>query len=586
MAEAKIRITAQDDASAVLNKVGGGLGALNAATLGVSLSIGGLIAGIAASVKAFNEQDAANRKLAIALKNTGSFSEEAVESFDTLATAMQKSTNFSDDATITAAAQLKTFTGLSNEMVQRLIPAVADFATAQGIDLADAATQMAKSIAGGRDVLKSFGIEVAEANDETGRAENTLKVLQERFGGLAEGEGKSFAGQLNNVTDGFGELLEAIGKFIAESPFVQATIGALVATMEVLVKIMGGGQKELVKFRESLDEAAKASQKSKGALDGYQATIEKTTFKLGDVNTLTEKEIKLFKELAKTTEEDEKNLKAFGLTTKQVLEKTPEQLEEIGAARIKAIEAGLKADEVAFEQEKKNHEERIRLAEFRADFEIAQEERVEADKKLAGEQGSLIQTEIFEKFKFNEEEKLAFLTTTTEQERLLIQQGAENRLAVMQQISDATKAIFNALSTSISNAFVRAFDSSISGANKAKAFFADFGKAVLGIISQLIAKMIIFAALSAILGPGGTFLGLGATALAGFQTPMASSRIVPGPANAAIPIIAHGGERIGRGGDGGITVNFSGISTDPSATAQTIIQLIRDEQKRTGFSLG
>jgi len=71
-----------------------------------------------------------------------------------------------------------------------------------------------------------------------------------------------------------------------------------------------------------------------------------------------------------------------------------------------------------------------------------------------------------------------------------------------------------------------------------------------------------------------------------FQTPFGQDRIVPGPSNQAIPAIVHGGERIGRGGGGGgITVNFNGITGDPSQTAQQVIALINEEKSRTGFGV-
>ncbi len=70
------------------------------------------------------------------------------------------------------------------------------------------------------------------------------------------------------------------------------------------------------------------------------------------------------------------------------------------------------------------------------------------------------------------------------------------------------------------------------------------------------------------------------------QTPFGGDRVVPGPSNQGIPAIVHGGERIGRGGGGmGITVNFNGVTGDPSQTAQQVINLIQEEQRRTGFGV-
>lgn len=171
-----------------------------------------LIAFAGVSVKAFDEQIKAETKLRTALGG----SETAFQNLKKQAQELQKVTLFGDEATIEAAAFLGQL-GLQEDAISQLLPLIQDFATAQNMQLGDAAKLVAKSVGSSTNALSRYGITIEGQVGTTDRLESATNALTTAFGGTAKavaGEGLGAWVQLKNA---LGDVSEEFGKIILEN---------------------------------------------------------------------------------------------------------------------------------------------------------------------------------------------------------------------------------------------------------------------------------------------------------------------------------------------------------------------------------
>lgn len=182
---------------------------------------------ISDGIKAAQESEDATNDLNSALARNGNFSKDAAESLALMASRLQATSKFSDDAVISAAALLENITGLNS---QALIPATkttANFAAAMKLDLATAAGIVGKALEGNVGALKKYGIEVQEGRNKAETMANVMAKLNERFSGAAAAELKTFTGSTSQLTAQFGDFSEEIGFVFTQNSALIAVVNAL-----------------------------------------------------------------------------------------------------------------------------------------------------------------------------------------------------------------------------------------------------------------------------------------------------------------------------------------------------------------------
>jgi hypothetical protein len=183
-------------------------------SLGRTISTGltlPIIAFGAASVKAFDEQIKAETKLRTALG-------DSAEAFDVLkkqAQDLQKITIFGDEATLEAQSFLAQL-GLNADAILRLTPLIQDFATAQGIQLTDAAKLVAKSVGSSTNALSRYGLQIEGTVGEQDRLESAVNALSKAFGGQSEAIAKEGLGPLQQLKNELGDVSEKFGEIVLE----------------------------------------------------------------------------------------------------------------------------------------------------------------------------------------------------------------------------------------------------------------------------------------------------------------------------------------------------------------------------------
>ena len=166
----------------------------------------------AASVKAFDEQIKAETKLRTALGED----EKAFARLKKQAQELQKLTLFGDEATIEAAAFLAQL-GLNENAITKLLPLIQDFATAQNMQLGDAAKLVAKSVGSSTNALSRYGITIQGTVGETERLDSAVNALSTAFGGTASAIATQGLGPFQQLKNELGDVSEEFGKLILEN---------------------------------------------------------------------------------------------------------------------------------------------------------------------------------------------------------------------------------------------------------------------------------------------------------------------------------------------------------------------------------
>ena len=142
-------------------------------SVGKTLSMGltaPIVAMAAVSVKAFEEQIVAERRLEDAIGG-------AAEALKKQAVELQKTTRFGDEATMAAQAQLATL-GLTEDQILKLTPLVQDLSARTGKDLAGAAKIVVGAISTGATTLEKFGVKLESTFGHWSEGANLVSVIR------------------------------------------------------------------------------------------------------------------------------------------------------------------------------------------------------------------------------------------------------------------------------------------------------------------------------------------------------------------------------------------------------------------------
>ena len=187
------------------------------------------LAGMAAlSVQAFRDQAKAVAQVEQGLKSTGNAAGRTLGDLTKMASELQKNTLFGDEDILqNATAQLLTFTNIAGDEFDRTQKAALDLATRLGGDLKSASIQLGKALndpIANLSGLSRSGIqfskeqkEVIKSLAETGELAKAqgiiLDELEKQYGGSAEAAAKADGG-ITQLGNAIGDLGEEIGRIV------------------------------------------------------------------------------------------------------------------------------------------------------------------------------------------------------------------------------------------------------------------------------------------------------------------------------------------------------------------------------------
>ena len=161
-------------------------------------------------VKAAVEDEASQKQLAEALKNTTNATDAQIASTEEYITKQQLAFGVADTKLRPALANLARATGDVGK-AQQLTNLAMDISAATGKDLETVSLTLSKAYNGNIGALTKLGIPLDDAIKKSGDFNLVQGELVRLFGGAAKANTETYAGQLAIVTERVGELKESIG---------------------------------------------------------------------------------------------------------------------------------------------------------------------------------------------------------------------------------------------------------------------------------------------------------------------------------------------------------------------------------------
>jgi hypothetical protein len=251
-----------------IKKIAGGVAIGNIITKGLDIAFGVLKKFSVDSVAAFGQQQDALNKLGFALKNTGEFSQDAVDGFAAFASQMQASSKYGDEVVIGQIAIAKSF-GATNEQAKKLVTAAADLAATFGGSLEDKVQELGKTFSGSTGRMGMMIPALQNLTQEQLRSGAAIDLLAEKFKGAASSEVVTFTGQLTQLTNAFSDYQEEVGGVIARSGFLGDAIGVATVFLQ--------GQ------TQAANDAAIAQSRLDGSLVESTSSISQLNRKLDEL---------------------------------------------------------------------------------------------------------------------------------------------------------------------------------------------------------------------------------------------------------------------------------------------------------------
>jgi hypothetical protein len=161
-------------------------------------------------VKAAIEDEAAQKRLALALQNVTDATDAQIKSVEEQILKTSLATGVADDKLRPALQRLAVATG-SVERSQELLTVALDVSAATGKDVETVANALGKAYEGNTSSLARLGIGLSTTEIKTLGLEGTVKQLSETFGGAAATQAETFEGKIQRLRVRFDETKESIG---------------------------------------------------------------------------------------------------------------------------------------------------------------------------------------------------------------------------------------------------------------------------------------------------------------------------------------------------------------------------------------
>lgn len=178
-------------------------------------------------VKAAIEDEAAQNRLANALKNVTGATEAQIASVEDQITALSLANGIADDELRPAFQRLATATGDLTQANSALTLAL-DISAATGKSVEAVSNALGKAYEGNTSSLARLGIGLSTAEIKTLGLDGTMKQLADTFGGAATVQANTLEGQIARLKVGFDEAKESVGAALL--PIIQKMMDYIVNT--------------------------------------------------------------------------------------------------------------------------------------------------------------------------------------------------------------------------------------------------------------------------------------------------------------------------------------------------------------------
>jgi len=179
------------------------------------------------SITSASDAEQAQTGLEGALRAQGTAVPSVITAYEDYASALQKTTRYSDDAVVAAEKVLVQIGGVMPRDMQKALKATTDLAAGLGIDLTSAATMVAKAAEGQTTALQKAGVQIETTKGQTASFTTVLDTINSKFHDQAEIMAGTYAGALDQTANAWDNLLESIGRTITDNETVRTALAGL-----------------------------------------------------------------------------------------------------------------------------------------------------------------------------------------------------------------------------------------------------------------------------------------------------------------------------------------------------------------------
>jgi hypothetical protein len=201
-------------------------------TLGVTLSVGAVLAFGKAAVKAAAEDEKAQKQLALALKNVGLGRDVAAS--EEFINKLSREFGVVDDQLRPAYQQLAVATQ-DTAQSQKLLQLALDISASTGKDLASVTSALSKAYLGNNTALSKLGINISKAELKTGKFDDIVNKLAKTFKGAAAASVDTFSGKMARLSVSIDNAKEILGKGLIDS-FMILTDSANITELQTKIE--------------------------------------------------------------------------------------------------------------------------------------------------------------------------------------------------------------------------------------------------------------------------------------------------------------------------------------------------------------
>lgn len=201
-------------------------------TLGVTLSVGAVLAFGKAAVKAAAEDEKAQKQLALALKNVGLGRDVAAS--EEFINKLSREFGVVDDQLRPAYQQLAVATQ-DTAQSQKLLQLALDISASTGKDLASVTSALSKAYLGNNTALSKLGINISKAELKTGKFDDIVNKLSKTFKGAAAASVDTFSGKMARLSVSIDNAKEILGKGLIDS-FMILTDSANITELQTKIE--------------------------------------------------------------------------------------------------------------------------------------------------------------------------------------------------------------------------------------------------------------------------------------------------------------------------------------------------------------
>lgn len=304
-----------------------------------------VIDGLKAIVGAASEAEESTFRLTQALEATGSNTANNVRLFKEFAKQMERTSRFDDDTILSQVALAKQF-GVTNREAVKLIRTAVNLSSVTGDDLSTSVRNLGQTLDGnaGR-FARQFPV-LQRLTAEQLRNGAAIDLIAKLYGGAAAQSLTTFEGKTAQLSNAFGNLLEALGQVITENPKLVENLTKLTNTLVTLTEYVERGGGSLGKFSKvvtmpNVGIGAKALNALVGSVDVITTRLFGTT----KATDAAEKGFKKAGDAFKGAKDkmngafDESRIKfdRFANETRQKFEDLSKQLENTGRTELESL---------------------------------------------------------------------------------------------------------------------------------------------------------------------------------------------------------------------------------------------------------